>query len=95
VKTSPPTILASALRAFFSQHLPLTRGLSPKTILSYRDAFVLLLRFLAIRHTCEVVDLDILKWTLCPGQFSAEFKLVRLLRSQRFSAAPGWGGPLR
>jgi len=60
VKTSPPTILASALRAFFSQHLPLTRGLSPKTILSYRDAFVLLLRFLAIRHTCEVVDLDIL-----------------------------------
>jgi hypothetical protein len=35
------------------------------------------------------------KWTLCPGQFSAEFKLVRLLRSQRFGAAPGWGSPLR
>jgi integrase/recombinase XerD len=50
VKTSPPTILASTLRTFFGQHLPLTRGLSPKTILSYRDAFVLLLRFLATRH---------------------------------------------
>jgi integrase/recombinase XerD len=59
VKTSPPTILASALRAFFSQHLPLTRGLSPKTLLSYREAFVLLLRFLATRHACQVVDLDV------------------------------------
>ena len=59
MKASPPTILASALRAFFGQHLPLTRGLSPKTLLSYRDAFVLLLRFLATRHACQVVDLDI------------------------------------
>ena len=58
MKTSPSTILASALRAFFSQHLPLTRGLSPKTLLSYRDAFVLLLRFLATRHACQVVDLE-------------------------------------
>ncbi len=59
MKTSPPTILASALRAFFGQHLPLTRGLSPKTLLSYRDAFALLLRFLATRQACPVVDLDI------------------------------------
>lgn len=59
MKTSSLTTLASALRAFFSQHLPLTRGLSPKTLLSYRDAFVLLLRFLATRHACQVVDLDI------------------------------------
>ncbi len=59
MKTPPPTTLASALRAFFAQHLPLTRGLSPKTLLSYRDAFVLLLRFLATRHTCQVVDLDV------------------------------------
>ena len=61
MKTSPPTILASTLRAFFGQHLPLTRGLSPKTLLSYRDAFVLLLRFLATRHACKVVDLDIMQ----------------------------------
>jgi site-specific recombinase XerD len=58
--TSPsPTKLATALRAFFAQHLPLTRGLSPRTVLSYRDTFVLLLRFLAERHACVVVDLDL------------------------------------
>ncbi len=59
MKTFAPTVLAHALRAFFQLHLPLTRGLSPKTILSYRDAFVLLLRFLATRHDCQVVELDI------------------------------------
>ena len=58
--TSPsPTKLATALRAFFAQHLPLTRGLSPRTVLSYRDTFVLLLRFLAAHHVCAVVDLDL------------------------------------
>jgi integrase/recombinase XerD len=58
--TSPsPTKLATALRAFFAQHLPLTRGLSPRTVLSYRDTFVLLLRFLAERHDCGVVHLDL------------------------------------
>jgi len=59
MKRSSPTKLATALRAFFSQHLPLTRGLSPRTLLSYRDTFVLLLRFLAERHGCGVVDLDV------------------------------------
>ncbi len=29
-----------------------------------------------------------LKWTPCLGQFCPEFKLVRLLQSQRFGAAP-------
>ncbi len=48
-----------ALRVFFAQHLPLTRGLSPRTVLSYRDTFVLLLRFLAERHGREVVDLEL------------------------------------
>ncbi len=28
------------------------------------------------------------KWTPCLGQFCPEFKLVRLLQSQRFGAAP-------
>jgi site-specific recombinase XerD len=56
---SSPTKFATALRAFFGQHLPLTRGLSPRTVLSYRDTFVLLLRFLAERHRREVVDLDL------------------------------------
>jgi len=57
--TSSPTKFAMALRAFFAQHLPLTRGLSPRTVLSYRDTFVLLLRFLAERHACGVVDLEL------------------------------------
>ncbi len=69
MKTPPPTILASALRSFFSEHMPLTRGLSPQTVRSYRDAFVLLLRFLADRHTCSVVDLDIIH--LGPGDLIA------------------------
>ena len=55
--TSSPTAFATALRSFFAQHLPLTRGLSPRTVLSYRDSFVLLLRFLAARHACGVIDL--------------------------------------
>jgi integrase/recombinase XerD len=54
-----PTALAIALRAFFLEHLPLVRGLSPNTVLSYRDAFVLLLRFLAVHHGCRIVDLDL------------------------------------
>jgi len=58
--TAPPsTSFATALRAFFSQHLPLTRGLSPRTVTSYRDTFVLLLRFLAERYHCYVVALDL------------------------------------
>ena len=57
--TPSPTKFATALRAFFAQHLPLTRGLSPRTVLSYRDSFVLLLRFLAARHGCGVVDLEL------------------------------------
>ena len=54
-----PTAFATALRAFFAQHLPLTRGLSPRTVLSYRDTFVLFLRFLAARHKCDVVTLEL------------------------------------
>src|SRR5207237_7718438 len=59
MKRPVPTMFAAALRAFFSQHLPLTRGLSPRTLLSYRDTFVLLLRFLSARHHCGVVDLGL------------------------------------
>jgi len=56
---SASAVFAATLRAFFAQHLPLTRGLSPRTVLSYRDSFVLLLRFLATRHHCDVVDLTL------------------------------------
>src|SRR5712691_5798657 len=59
MRSANSTILASALRAFFAQHLPLTRGLSGRTQSSYRDAFVLLLRFLAQRHRCDTTQLEI------------------------------------
>jgi integrase/recombinase XerD len=53
--TSP---LARALREFFANHLPTIRGVSPHTVCSYRDAFTLLLRFLAKRGRRSVVALD-------------------------------------
>src|SRR5687768_5204301 len=59
VQPSAPTKLATSLRAFFTQHLPLTRGLSPRTVQSYRDTFVLLLRFLAAHQSCAVVHLEL------------------------------------
>jgi len=54
-----PNTLACALRLFFGSHMPLARGLSAHTIHSYRDAFSLLLRFLAARQGRHVIDLDI------------------------------------
>jgi integrase/recombinase XerD len=37
--------------------------MSPGTIRSYRDAFMLLLRYLEVRHQCRVVDLDFVHLT--------------------------------
>ena len=54
-----PNTLARALRRFLAEHMPLARGLSPHTVRSYRDAFALLLRFLATRRGRDVVDLDL------------------------------------
>lgn len=54
-----PNDLARCLRRFFAKHMPLARGLSPHTVLSYRDAFALLLRFLGTRKGCDVVALDL------------------------------------
>ena len=53
--TSPNT-LGHALRGFFADHLPRVRGASPHTVRSYRDTFVLLLRFVAniSREGCVV-----------------------------------------
>jgi integrase/recombinase XerD len=57
--TTPPNALASALRAFFGDHLPTIRGLSPHTIRSYRDSVALLLRFLASTTQRPVAMLDV------------------------------------
>jgi len=54
-----PNSLARALRTFFADHLPRVRGASPHTVRSYRDAFTLLLRFLAGRYQRPIIDLDL------------------------------------
>src|SRR6266542_2460163 len=59
VTTGCPNTLGRALRRFFSDHLPRVRGASSHTIQSYRDAFVLLLRFVAKQRLVPVTELDL------------------------------------
>jgi integrase/recombinase XerD len=59
MSAAPPNALARALRGFFAEHLPGVRGLSPHTVLSYRDAVALFLRFLAAHRGRTVVELDL------------------------------------
>jgi site-specific recombinase XerD len=54
-----PNILACALRDFFGEYLPSLRGLSPHTVLSYRDALILWLRFLASDKNISLTTLDL------------------------------------
>ena len=56
---SVPNTLGRALRGFFADHLPRVRGASPQTVQSYRDIFVLLLRFVASQQRKSVIDLDV------------------------------------
>lgn len=51
--------LGAALRDFFSRHLPQLRGISPHTILSYRDSLKLLLVFVSEQKSVSVSDLAI------------------------------------
>jgi integrase/recombinase XerD len=53
-----PNGLACALHGFFADYLPRLRGLSPHTILSYRDSLLLLLRYLAAQIECPVAHLS-------------------------------------
>jgi site-specific recombinase XerD len=59
MRNSGPNALARSLREFLSEHLPGLRGLSPHTLQSYRDTFVLLLRFLATSGGCDPAVLDL------------------------------------
>lgn len=52
------TVLAHALRNFFSEHLPQLRGMSPHTVHSYRDSLILLLRFVSARRSRPVASFD-------------------------------------
>jgi len=56
---SYPNALARTLRQFFANHLPGLRGLSRHTINSYRDALILLLRFMATSRGRSVAELDL------------------------------------
>jgi integrase/recombinase XerD len=59
MKTKKSNVLAYALRDFFANYLPLLRGLSPHTILSYRDCWILLLRFASEQQKRSIVKLDV------------------------------------
>ena len=59
MKANRPNLLATLLQNFFGKHLSTLRGLSPHTIQSYRDSFVLLLRFLASHKNRPVSSLDL------------------------------------
>ena len=56
---SKPNALGRVLRGFFADHLPRVRGSSPHTVLSYRDTFVLFLRFVADWRKRSVNQLDL------------------------------------
>ncbi len=59
MKANRPNLLAILLQDFFSNHLPIGRGMSPHTIQSYRDGLVLMLRFLAAHKHCPASALDL------------------------------------
>lgn len=54
-----PNPLAMALREFFAEFIPRARGLSPCTLLSYRDSLILLLRFMADHLGRPVAELGL------------------------------------
>ena len=59
MKPDSPNLLARCLRDYFTEHLPRLRGMSPHTILNYRDSLVLFLRFLAGHRKRPVHDLSL------------------------------------
>ena len=59
IAASCPATLGRALRGFFVDHLRRVRGASPHTVSSYRDTFVLLLRFVAKQKQRAVPELDV------------------------------------
>jgi integrase/recombinase XerD len=59
MKLASSNTLGRSLRGFFADHLPRVRGTSSHTVHSYRDTFVLLLRFIADRRQRAVAELDV------------------------------------
>lgn len=54
-----PNKLARRLGEYFTDHLPRVRGMSAHTVHSYRDSWLLFLRFLAAQRKGRIHDLDI------------------------------------
>src|SRR5438132_1544749 len=59
MQQAQPHALARSLGDFFHEYLPGLRGMSPHTIHSYRDTFVLLLRFLAATKHLNAAAVDL------------------------------------
>jgi integrase/recombinase XerD len=59
MKKQLPNLLGAVLRDYFTDHLSSLRGISPHTIHSYRDCLALLLRFLSVRQSRSVAELDL------------------------------------
>jgi integrase/recombinase XerD len=59
MKKKLPNLLGATVHDYFTDHLPRVRGTRPHTIHSYRDSFVLLLRFLSARHKRPIAELDL------------------------------------
>jgi integrase/recombinase XerD len=77
-----PNALARALRGFFADHLPRVRGTSAHTLQSYRDSFVLLLRFVAARRNRPVAALNL--EDLGPGEV---LEFLQHLEAERHNSA--------
>ena len=78
MKRTIPTALGRHLVRFFEDYLPVQRGLSPHTIRSYRDALLLLLRFVAQEKHCTVDRLDVPDITIeCITRFLATLETER------------------
>ena len=71
MKTHQPTQLGRGVVRFFQEYLPSLRGMSPHTLRSYRDALVLVLRFVAHDAQRPIEALEI-------PDFSAE-RITRFL----------------
>ena len=77
-KRARPNDLGRGLVRFFQEYLPTLRGMSPHTIHSYRDALLLLLRFLSTRSRCGIESLDLSALTAdSVGQFLAALERER------------------
>ncbi len=59
MKVQQSNILGVVLKGFFSNYLPKLRGMSPHTVLSYRDSFKLLLEFLIKQNNIATTALEI------------------------------------